>query len=146
MKVNTCHGQESSKNIMLLCGTQQVTEWPLGPQGLLYDRMWMVVNENGVCLSQNREPKLCLINPHICLNSKTLCLEASGQTHFVILVSFYIQIFNYNSPRGMLWEMGNIKSEFCIERIGMDPITVPLEISKEKHGSRTCQSKVCGDR
>ncbi|XP_060728352.1 molybdenum cofactor sulfurase [Tachysurus vachellii] len=88
------------------CAAFEVTEWPLGPQGLLYDRMWMVVNENGVCLSQKREPKLCLIHPHICLNSKTLCLEASG----------------------------------------MDPITVPLEISKEKHGSKTCQSKVCGDR
>ncbi|XP_060781795.1 molybdenum cofactor sulfurase [Neoarius graeffei] len=88
------------------CAAFEVTEWPLGPQGLLYDRMWVVVNENGVCLSQKREPKLCLIHPHICLTSKTLCLEASG----------------------------------------MDPITLPLEISKEKHGLRTCQSKVCGDR
>ncbi|XP_053477092.1 molybdenum cofactor sulfurase isoform X5 [Ictalurus furcatus] len=84
----------------------QVTEWPLGTQGLLYDRMWMVVNENGVCLSQKQEPKLCLVHPRICLTSKTLCVEASG----------------------------------------MDPITLPLEISKERHGPRTCQSKVCGDR
>ncbi|XP_026801265.3 molybdenum cofactor sulfurase isoform X2 [Pangasianodon hypophthalmus] len=88
------------------CAAFEVTEWPLGPQGLLYDRIWMVVNENGICLSQKREPKLCLINPHICLTSKTLYLEASG----------------------------------------MDPITLPLEISQEKDGPRPCQSKVCGDR
>ncbi|XP_053477088.1 molybdenum cofactor sulfurase isoform X2 [Ictalurus furcatus] len=88
------------------CAAFEVTEWPLGTQGLLYDRMWMVVNENGVCLSQKQEPKLCLVHPRICLTSKTLCVEASG----------------------------------------MDPITLPLEISKERHGPRTCQSKVCGDR
>ncbi|XP_076830610.1 molybdenum cofactor sulfurase [Brachyhypopomus gauderio] len=60
------------------CAAFEVTEWPLGPQGLLYDRTWMVVNENGVCLSQKREPKLCLIHPHVCLASNTLSLQASG--------------------------------------------------------------------
>ncbi|XP_043112329.1 molybdenum cofactor sulfurase [Puntigrus tetrazona] len=60
------------------CASFEVTEWPLGPQGLLYDRFWMVVNENGVCLSQKREPKLCLIHPIICLASNTLQLQVSG--------------------------------------------------------------------
>ncbi|XP_062852171.1 molybdenum cofactor sulfurase isoform X2 [Trichomycterus rosablanca] len=78
------HGQNAHKltNIFVYpiksCAAFEVTEWPLGPQGLLYDRMWMVVNENGVCLSQKQEPKLCLIHPHICLNSNTLRLHASG--------------------------------------------------------------------
>ncbi|XP_067278417.1 molybdenum cofactor sulfurase isoform X2 [Pseudorasbora parva] len=60
------------------CASFEVTEWPLGPQGLLYDRLWMVVNENGVCLSQKRETKLCLIRPIICLASNTLQLQVSG--------------------------------------------------------------------
>ncbi|KAI4888314.1 hypothetical protein NFI96_017613 [Prochilodus magdalenae] len=60
------------------CAAFEVTDWPVGVQGLLYDRTWMVVNENGVCLSQKREPKLCLIHPHICLGSNTLRLQASG--------------------------------------------------------------------
>uniref|UniRef100_A0A9J8AQJ6 Molybdenum cofactor sulfurase n=1 Tax=Cyprinus carpio carpio TaxID=630221 RepID=A0A9J8AQJ6_CYPCA len=60
------------------CASFEVTEWPLGPQGLLYDRVWMVVNENGVCFSQKREPKLCLIRPVICLASNTLQLQVSG--------------------------------------------------------------------
>ncbi|XP_066535339.1 molybdenum cofactor sulfurase [Hoplias malabaricus] len=75
------------------CAAFEVTEWPVGPHGLLYDRTWMVVNENGVCLSQKRETKLCLIHPHICLASNilrlqapgmetiTLPLEASGENH-----------------------------------------------------------------
>lgn len=60
------------------CASFEVTEWPLGPQGLLYDRLWMVVNENGVCLSQKREPKLCLIQPVVCLAANTLKLQISG--------------------------------------------------------------------
>uniref|UniRef100_A0A8C2DY40 Molybdenum cofactor sulfurase n=1 Tax=Cyprinus carpio TaxID=7962 RepID=A0A8C2DY40_CYPCA len=60
------------------CASFEVTEWPLGPQGLLYDRLWMAVNENGVCFSQKREPKLCLIRPVICLASNTLQLQVSG--------------------------------------------------------------------
>lgn len=58
----------------------QVTDWPVGPLGLLHDRGWMVVNGNGVCLNQKREPRLCLIHPQIYLPSNTLLLQASGQT------------------------------------------------------------------
>ena len=58
----------------------QVQDWPVGPLGLLYDRTWMVVNGNGVCLSQKREPRLSLIRPRIQLPSNKLLLHASGQT------------------------------------------------------------------
>ncbi|KAK5609542.1 hypothetical protein CRENBAI_006365 [Crenichthys baileyi] len=60
------------------CGAYEVHDWPLGPLGLLYDRGWMVVNQNGVCLSQKRETRLCLIRPQVHLPSKKLFLQASG--------------------------------------------------------------------
>lgn len=60
------------------CGAHEVHDWPVGPLGLLYDRGWMVVNENGVCLSQKREPRLCLIRPQVHLSSNKLLLQASG--------------------------------------------------------------------
>ncbi|XP_033469369.2 molybdenum cofactor sulfurase isoform X1 [Epinephelus lanceolatus] len=60
------------------CGAYEVHNWPVGPLGLLYDRSWMVVNGNGVCLSQKREPRLCLIHPQVCLPSNKLLLQASG--------------------------------------------------------------------
>ncbi|KAJ8273011.1 hypothetical protein GJAV_G00096330 [Gymnothorax javanicus] len=60
------------------CAALQVSEWPLGPQGLLFDRLWMIVNVNGVCLSQKQEPRLCLIHPQICLDTGNLSLNASG--------------------------------------------------------------------
>ncbi|TRY87155.1 hypothetical protein DNTS_024224 [Danionella cerebrum] len=76
------HSTHTLTNIFIYpvksCASFQVTEWPLGPQGLLYDRLWMVVNENAVCLNQKREPKLCLICPVICLASNTMKLHAAG--------------------------------------------------------------------
>ncbi|XP_059179865.1 molybdenum cofactor sulfurase [Centropristis striata] len=60
------------------CGAYEVHDWPVGPLGLLYDRSWMVVNGNGVCLSQKREPRLCLIRPHVHLPSNKMHLQASG--------------------------------------------------------------------
>lgn len=60
------------------CGAYEVHDWPVGPLGLLYDRSWMVVNGNGVCLSQKREPRLCLIRPQVHLPSNKLLLQASG--------------------------------------------------------------------
>uniref|UniRef100_A0AAV2JLU5 MOSC domain-containing protein n=1 Tax=Knipowitschia caucasica TaxID=637954 RepID=A0AAV2JLU5_KNICA len=64
-----------------ICWTRaphQVRQWPLGAHGLLYDRGWMVVNVNGVCLSQKREPRLCLIRPEVQLQRDTLLLRAPG--------------------------------------------------------------------
>lgn len=38
-----------------------------------------MVNGNGVCLSQKREARLCLIRPQVHLASNKLLLQASGQ-------------------------------------------------------------------
>ncbi|XP_027724699.1 molybdenum cofactor sulfurase isoform X2 [Vombatus ursinus] len=60
------------------CAALEVTKWPIGNQGLLYDRNWMVVNHNGICLSQKQEPRLCLIKPLIDLQRKTMVITAEG--------------------------------------------------------------------
>uniref|UniRef100_UPI003AACC1DD molybdenum cofactor sulfurase n=1 Tax=Centroberyx gerrardi TaxID=166262 RepID=UPI003AACC1DD len=60
------------------CGAYEVHDWPVGALGLLYDRGWMVVNGNGVSLTQKREPRLCLIRPQVHLPSDKLLLQASG--------------------------------------------------------------------
>uniref|UniRef100_A0A672TXD3 Molybdenum cofactor sulfurase n=1 Tax=Strigops habroptila TaxID=2489341 RepID=A0A672TXD3_STRHB len=60
------------------CSAFEVTEWPVGNQGLLYDRNWMIVNENGVCITQKQEPRLCLINPSIDLKKKIMVIQAEG--------------------------------------------------------------------
>ncbi|XP_031221010.1 molybdenum cofactor sulfurase [Mastomys coucha] len=60
------------------CAAFEVTKWPVGSQGLLYDRNWMVVNHNGVCLSQKQEPRLCLIQPFIDLQQRIMVIKAEG--------------------------------------------------------------------
>ncbi|KAK3708364.1 hypothetical protein QZH41_014825, partial [Actinostola sp. cb2023] len=47
------------------CGAFEVAKWQIGPRGFMCDRQWMVINESHICLSQKREPKLCLIRPFI---------------------------------------------------------------------------------
>ncbi|KAM4687750.1 molybdenum cofactor sulfurase [Discoglossus pictus] len=66
------------------CSAFQVTEWPVAEQGLLFDRNWMIVNENGVCISQKQEPKLCLIHPSIDLRQGIMIIEAKGMTSIEI--------------------------------------------------------------
>ncbi|GAB1301510.1 Molybdenum cofactor sulfurase [Apodemus speciosus] len=61
------------------CAAFEVTQWPVGSQGLLYDRSWMVVNHNGICLSQKQEPRLCLIQPVIDLQQGILVIKAEAQ-------------------------------------------------------------------
>ncbi|EMP36600.1 Molybdenum cofactor sulfurase, partial [Chelonia mydas] len=56
----------------------QVSEWPVGNQGLLYDRSWMVVNQNGICISQKQEPRLCLVHPLIDLEQRIMVIKAEG--------------------------------------------------------------------
>lgn len=117
----------------------QVYNWPMGPKGLLYDRCWMVVNRNGVCLSQKREPSLCVIQPQVHLSSNKLLLQASGQIMFqqliekhTVLALFKNGFFCFVSP-------------FC--PAGMGTISVPLENTSDTHSSyKGCQNKVCGDR
>ncbi|XP_056376754.1 molybdenum cofactor sulfurase isoform X2 [Hyla sarda] len=62
------------------CAAFQVSQWPVAEQGLLFDRNWMIVNENGVCLSQKQEPRLCLICPSIDIMKDTMIIQAKGMS------------------------------------------------------------------
>ncbi|XP_038653614.1 molybdenum cofactor sulfurase isoform X2 [Scyliorhinus canicula] len=66
------------------CAAVEVKKWPIGKQGLLYDRNWMIVNQNGVCLSQKQEPRLCLIHPHIDLDQGIMTINAEGMDPIIM--------------------------------------------------------------
>ncbi|XP_072009060.1 molybdenum cofactor sulfurase isoform X2 [Engystomops pustulosus] len=69
------------------CAAFQVTQWPVAEQGLLFDRNWMIVNENGVCLSQKQEPRLCLIRPSIDMMKNKMIIKATGMTSIEIPIN-----------------------------------------------------------
>ncbi|XP_048367698.1 molybdenum cofactor sulfurase isoform X2 [Sphaerodactylus townsendi] len=60
------------------CAAFEVAQWPVGNQGLLYDRSWMVVNQNGVCITQKQEPRLCFVQPQIDLEINVMTIKAEG--------------------------------------------------------------------
>uniref|UniRef100_UPI00398F6FA8 molybdenum cofactor sulfurase isoform X2 n=1 Tax=Pristiophorus japonicus TaxID=55135 RepID=UPI00398F6FA8 len=66
------------------CAAIEVKKWPIGKHGLLYDRTWMIVNQNGICLSQKQEPRLCLIHPHIDLEQGIMTINAEGMDPIVV--------------------------------------------------------------
>ncbi|XP_077993874.1 molybdenum cofactor sulfurase-like [Glandiceps talaboti] len=97
------------------CAAMEVTEWQCGPRGLLYDRSWMIVNENGVCLSQKRELKMCLIKPKVDLNSRQLILQAKGMD------PLRIPIFIHAAESEEAREFSACQSKVCGDRVhGMD--------------------------
>lgn len=61
------------------CGAFSVTsDWELVSTGLKYDRLWMIVNSSGVCVTQKHNRRLCLIKPHIDLKNSILTLTYEG--------------------------------------------------------------------
>uniref|UniRef100_H2YX43 MOSC domain-containing protein n=1 Tax=Ciona savignyi TaxID=51511 RepID=H2YX43_CIOSA len=60
------------------CRAIEVKQWTLCETGLTHDRMWMIVNDYGVCLTQKRENLLALIQPSIDLEAGTLTLESES--------------------------------------------------------------------
>ena len=51
------------------CGGCGQEEWPLGPNGLLFDREWALVGEDGDVLTLKKQPHLARIQTHISLQS-----------------------------------------------------------------------------
>ncbi len=49
----------------------QVTRWPIGPTGLLYDREWALLDDQGRVVTQKLCPAAARIVPHIDLERGT---------------------------------------------------------------------------
>lgn len=49
--------------------------WPLDTTGLLYDRCWMIVDKNGMAITQKHYPRMCLIKSRILLQTGQLELS-----------------------------------------------------------------------
>ncbi|XP_046392268.1 molybdenum cofactor sulfurase isoform X2 [Ischnura elegans] len=66
------------------CGAFQVERWPVGVNGLLYDRQWMIVTSNGVCVTQKIAPSICMIQPKIDLEGELLLLNYPGMQQIAL--------------------------------------------------------------
>ncbi len=78
------------------CAAFSPSAWPVGPTGLLYDREWMIVDEEGACMTQKRLPAMCHVRP--------LLLPDLG----LLTLSHYAQSWPLMIPL----RRGNFKSSF----------------------------------
>ncbi|XP_065169463.1 molybdenum cofactor sulfurase 3 [Atheta coriaria] len=63
------------------CAALEVThEWNLVSTGLQYDREWMIVNQDGMCLTQKHETRMCMIQSEINLQTKQLILSFNSKS------------------------------------------------------------------
>ncbi|XP_058443494.1 molybdenum cofactor sulfurase 3-like [Malaya genurostris] len=83
------HNQANLKMICLFpiksCGSFKVTtSWPLCRKGLKYDRDFVIVDENGVVLTQKKLTEMCLIMTRINLDTNELTLSHPSLSDFIL--------------------------------------------------------------
>ena len=61
------------------CGGVRVSQWPLGPSGLLLDREWAVVDPGGRVLTQKQCPSLALVEVALDLHGGLLLVGSRGK-------------------------------------------------------------------
>jgi hypothetical protein len=66
------------------CGSISVTEWPLTSISFLYDREWMIIDQNLNPLTLKRLPSLSQIKPSINLKQHQLILNANDHPSLII--------------------------------------------------------------
>jgi len=67
------------------CAAQQVSAWPIGPNGLLYDREWAVCGPDGQVLTQKRAPRLTQVRAEVDLQQQVLRLTATGMQQQLVV-------------------------------------------------------------
>jgi molybdenum cofactor sulfurtransferase len=78
------------------CGGQRVHGWPLGARGLLYDRDWTLVDNEGTALNQKRHSRMVMIQPQLDLSRRLLVIHAPDMTPLTI--PLYVSSFTSSSP------------------------------------------------
>lgn len=96
------------------CGAFKVqSHWPITQRGLKYDREWMIVTSNGVCMTQKTNTRLCLIEPTINETEGELELKFPSET------SISVPLVANENERNILTSL--CQSKVCGDRIqGID--------------------------
>lgn len=91
------------------CGAFEITgnkKWEITENGLKYDRVWMIVDSNGMAVTQKKTSKLCLLKPII--------LEETMEISFPNMDSIEIPL----QPTGDIVESKICQSKVCGDVVG----------------------------
>ncbi|CAK1546069.1 unnamed protein product [Leptosia nina] len=93
------------------CGAFKInSKWKIGPKGFQFDREWMVVKDNGVCLTQKQCTLMCTIQPKIDLESRCLILNCQDMPSISIPL-------DHNMPKDKYEETSLCHSKVCTDII-----------------------------
>ncbi|CAH1176408.1 unnamed protein product [Phaedon cochleariae] len=124
------------------CGSYEVSEqWLIGPDGLKYDREWVIINSSGVCLTQKQNRNMCLIKPVIDLKNDRLQLSFKGYHDIDINLSNNMERLKevclsqtkICSKRVIGWDCGDEVSDWLSEALNMSGLRL-LRKYKEDGG------------
>ena len=104
------------------CAAMAVESWPIGPNGLLFDREWVIVDSTGAALSLKNEARLTLIKPSIDLSRGLLTIRLEDSSP--------------ETTAGAGAGTGRAK-------LGLPPLVISLEETPGSGATRAMQ--VCGD-
>ncbi|XP_014095343.3 molybdenum cofactor sulfurase 3 [Bactrocera oleae] len=92
------------------CGAFDITSaWPLTNSGFKYDRAWMIVDVNGMAITQKQFTRLCLIRPLVKLKEEILELRFPGMT--AVQVPLKMDVAH---------EVKRVESTFCQSKVCND--------------------------
>ena len=74
------------------CAGMGVSSWPIGPNGLLFDREWVVVDSSGMALSLKNEARLTLIKPSVDISRGLLTVQLDDSEEQVSLPPLVISL------------------------------------------------------
>lgn len=70
------------------CQGMEVTDWEICDTGLRLDRNWMIVDENMVCVTLKKNPRLVIIKPWIDRGKNVLRLSTAGKKDITVPILF----------------------------------------------------------
>jgi uncharacterized protein YcbX len=105
------------------CAGIEVQEALLTDTGLDLDRAWMVVNAQGMFMTQREHPRLALVHPHI--NTEELVLSTPGMHDLRIALNVEGQplLVNIWDDEVPAFDMGDEAAQWFTQFLGMPKIT-----------------------
>ncbi|XP_039749552.1 molybdenum cofactor sulfurase [Pararge aegeria] len=92
------------------CGAFKIKSgWKIGAKGFEYDREWMIIKENGVCLTQKQNTLMCMISPVVDFTNRCLTLNFKGS-----VISIPLDISHDDKERST--------APFCQSKVCMDVV------------------------
>lgn len=81
-----CCYWSNPRHCVLFDSVVQATAWPVGPNGLLFDREWALVDDSSKVVTQKACPRMATLEPRVDAHSGTLTITARDSPNLKPLV------------------------------------------------------------